>query len=413
MKVTMDDSRLINVTQLREFLKGSQKMVVSLEDASLAEKYAFIEKVVKRFSYQNLARKEKHIVISYLHKVTGYKKGRLYQFIKRAEKGTLKKAVYVRSNPTRIYVIKDIKLLETTDEVHLRLSEDATKEILRREFEIFGKKEYQTIARVSHSHITNLRHCPIYRSSWINHTKARQIPIGITQKPENYGKPGSIRVDSVSQKDVYHINSVDEITQCEIVFCVPQLSERCMLPALMDILDQYPFIIFNFHSDRGKETINYIVADLLQRLVIKQTKNRSYHSGDNGLCETKNGSVIRKNMGWEHINQSMCDSINNYYKNFFNIYLIFHRPCAYPTIEVNDKGKKKKVYNKYQVPYEFLKSLPNAKSYLKPGITFKQLDKIAYSHSDNEFATIMREEERKLFQKIREADRKDGSQRKT
>lgn len=413
MKVIMEDSRLINVTQLQEFLKASQRVVVSLEESTLLEKYQFIEKNIKKFNYQKLSKKERRIIYLYLRKLTGYKKAQLYRLIKRAEIGTLQKALYKRSNPTKIYVTKDIKLLETTDEIHLRLSEDATKEILRREYEVFGNKNYQTIARVSHSHITNLRHCPIYKSSWINHTKARQIPIGMTQPPQNYGKPGSIRVDSVSQKDVYHINSVDEITQCEIVFCVPQLSERCMLPALMDILDQYPFIIFNFHSDRGKETINYVVADLLQRLVIKQTKNRSYHSGDNALVETKNGSVIRKNMGWEHINQSMCDSINDYYKNFFNIYLIFHRPCAYPTIEVDDKGKKKKVYNKYQVPYEFLKSLPNAKSYLKPGVTFENLDKIAYSHSDNEFATIMREEERKLFQKIREADRKDGSQRKT
>lgn len=325
----------------------------------------------------------------------------------------MKKASYVRFHPIKIYVTKDIKLLEATDEVHLRLSEDATKEILRREYEVFGKKDYQTIAHVSHSHITNLRHCDSYKSSWINHTKARQIPIGMTRPPQNYGKPGSIRVDSVSQKDVYHINSVDEINQWEIVFCVPQLSERYMLPALEFILDQYPFVIFNFHSDRGKETINYVVADLLQRLVIKQTKNRSYHSGDNALCETKNGSVIRKNMGWEHINQSMCDLINAYYKNFFNPYLNFHRPCAFPTVIEETSGKKKKVYNNYQVPYEFLKSLPNAESYLKPGVTFENLDKIAYSYSDNEFATIMREEERKLFQKIREADRKDGSQRKT
>ncbi|MCL5018923.1 MAG: integrase [Patescibacteria group bacterium] len=409
----MDDSRLINVTQLREFLKGSQKVVVSLEDAALSEKYAFIGRTIKRFSYQNLARKEKHIVISYLHKVTGYKKGRLYQFIKRAERGKLQKAIYVRSNPVKIYVTKDIKLLETTDELHLRLSEDATKKILEREYEVFGKKDYQTIARVSHSHITNLRHCPMYKSSWINHTKSRQIPIGMTMPPKNYGKPGSIRVDSVSQKDVYHINSVDEITQWEIVFCVPQLSERYMLPVLEEIITQYPFVIFNFHSDRGKETINYLVADLLQRLVIKQTKNRSYHSGDNALCETKNGSVIRKNMGWEHINQSMCNEINNYYKNFFNLYLNFHRPCGYPTVEVDTKGKKKKVYDNYQVPYEFLKSLPNVEKYLKPEITFDKLDKIAYQMSDNDFAGIMRKEERKLFQKIREEDRKDGSQRKT
>jgi len=235
----------------------------------------------------------------------------------------------------------------------------------------------------------------------------------MTMPPQNYGKPGSIRVDSVSQKDVYHINSVDEITQWEIVFCVPQLSERYMLPVLEEIIAQYPFVIFNFHSDRGKETINYLVADLLQRLVIKQTKNRSYHSGDNALCETKNGSVIRKNMGWEHINQSMCNEINNYYENFFNLYLNYHRPCGYPTVKIDTKGKKKKVYDNYQVPYEFLKSLPNAEKYLKPGITFDKLDIIAYLMSDNDFAGIMREKEGKLFRKIREEDRKDGSQRKT
>ena len=180
---------------------------------------------------------------------------RMYRLIERGTTGKLKPAVYQRIHIHRIYVTADVKLLEQTDELHLRLSEDATKEILRREFEVFNKAEYQTISKVSHSHITNLRHSEIYKSSWINHTKARQIPIGLTMKPENYGNPGSIRVDSVSQKDVYHINAVDEITQWEIVFCVPQLSESCMLPALMDILDQFPFRIFNFHSDRGKETI--------------------------------------------------------------------------------------------------------------------------------------------------------------
>ncbi len=39
---------------------------------------------------------------------------------------------------------------------------------------------------------------------------------------------------------------------------------------------------------------------------------------------------------------------------------------------------------------------------------FAELDKIAYSHPDNEFATIMREEERKLFQKIRDKNRQNG-----
>lgn len=413
MQITMDDSRITTVAQLQEFLKASQKVVVSLEEQPIEEKYAFIEKTIKQFSYRKLSKREKRIVLLYIRKVTGYKKRQTYRLVTRAEKGILKKALYKRIKPHKIYTTGDVNLLEKTDELHLRLSELATKEILRREYEVFRKKEYQTIAKISHGHITNLRHAPMYKNFWINHTKARQVPIGETKPPENFGRPGSIRIDSVSQKDVYHINSIDEIAQWEIVFCVPQLSESCMLPALLEIFSQYPFHIFNFHSDRGHETINYLVAQLLQRLLIKQTKSRSYHSGDNALVETKNGSIIRKNMGWEHINQKFCNEINYYYKNFFNPYLNFHRPCGYPTIETDEKGKKKKVYDFYQTPYDHLKNLPNAEKFLKKDITFSRLDKIAYSHSDNEFATIMREEERKLFRKIRERDRQDGSNRKT
>lgn len=390
MNITMDDSRITTVTQLEEFLKASQKVVVSLEEQPTEEKYQFIEETIKQFSYQKLSKKEKRVVLSYIKKITGYKKRQLFRLVAKAEKGKLKKALYQRVKPHKIYTSGDIKVLEQTDELHLRLSEDATKEILRREYEVFGKQNYQTISRISHSHISNLRNSPLYRSSWINHTKARQVPIGVTMPPQNFGRPGSIRIDSVSQKDVYHINSIDEIVQWEIVFCVAQLSESCMIPALQEIFEQYPFVIFNFHSDRGRETINYQVAAMLQQLIIKQTKSRSYHSNDNALVETKNGSVVRKNMGWEHINQELVDDINAYYRNFFNPYLNFHRPCAYPTIETDGKGKKKKVYRLYQVPYEFLKDLPNAKRYLKHDITFEQLDQIAYSQSDNEFATILR-----------------------
>ena len=121
--------------------------------------------------------------------------------------------------------------------------------------------------------------------------------------------------------------------------------------------------------------------------------------GDNALAETKNGSVIRKNMGWEHIDQKFCDEINNYYKKYFNPYLNFHRPCGFPTIQTDDKGKKKKVYLLYQPPYETLKQITGADKFLKPGQTFKNLDKIAYSQSDNEFAKIMREKQNELFKK--------------
>lgn len=404
----MDDSRLTNTIQLKEFLKAAQGMAVSHEELTIEEKYSCIDRTVDRLGYHGLQKKDKKVVVNYLRKITGYKHTQLFRLIDRAQKGTLERVPYRRINPHRIYTSRDIKLLEKTDELHLRLSDMATKEILRREYVLFGHREFQTIAHISHSHIDNLRDAPIYKNSWVNHTKARVIPIGITMPPENFGNPGSIRVDAVHQNEVFHINSVDEMTQWEIVVCVPQICEACMIPAIDDMISQYPFTIFNFHSDRGGETINYQVASFLQRLLIKQTKSRSNHASDNALVETKNGSVIRKNMGWQHVNQQLADRVNDYYRNFFNPYLNFHRPCGFPTVTIDQKGKKRKVYRTYQVPYEALKAIPRAQSFLKPGQSFPKLDTIAYEMSDNDFATLMREEERTLFEIIMKTDHKDG-----
>jgi hypothetical protein len=202
---------------------------------------------------------------------------------------------------------------------------------------------------------------------------------------------------------VYHINAVDEVLQWEIVVCVPTISEQFMLPALLQIIDQFPFVIFNFHSDRGSENINYLVAEFLTKLHIKQTKSRSRHPNDNALVETKNGSVIRKNMGWEHLDQGTSDLINRFYQDWFNPYLNYHRPSLFATTVVKDqKGKERNIYDEAMIPYEKLKQVDQRlkTSCLKPGVSFEQLNKIAHQYSDNEFAALMREEERKLFATI-------------
>ena len=396
----MDDSRLTHLNQIKAFLQGGLKMVLVLE--TIEDKYRFIQSTLQRFKYRRLKKRDKRILVVYLKKLTGYKKAQIFRLIKRGVKGKLSRKKYLRTNPNLIYRGADIKLLEKTDEFHLRLSSLATKEILRREFEIFGKEEYQTISEISSSHINNLRKSNAYKVSWVNGTKARQVAIGTTKPPENNDCPGSIRVDTVHQRDVYHLNSVDEIVQWEIVVCVPQISEYYLEPALREMLDQYPFILFNFHSDKGSEFINQIVAGLLNKLLINQTKSRSRHCNDNALVETKNGAVIRKNMGYNHINQNLADEITNYYRDFLNPYLNFHRPSLYvsETVKTN-KGRDREVYEA-KIPYEKLKEVSKdlKRNFLKPGISFRELDQIAYKYSDNEFAKMVREEEKKLYSLI-------------
>ncbi|MFH1457024.1 MAG: integrase [Patescibacteria group bacterium] len=309
------------------------------------------------------------------------------------------------------YTSIDIALLLATDNAHKRLSGPATKNVLTREYNIFNKKEYANISKISIPHIYNLRSKKQYISTslTLEKTKPIQIPIGQRKKPDNMGIPGFLRVDTVHQGDlkgekgVYHINIVDEITQWELIGCVEKISEYYLTPLLESLIESFPFNIINFHSDNGSEYINYVVSKLLNKLLISQTKSRPRHSNDNGLVETKNGSIIRKYMGRNYIPQRLADNINDFYQDYLNIYLNYHRPCGYPTLITDSKGKQRKIYlqKDYTVPYEKLKSLPNADKYLKKNTSFKELDKIAYAMSDNDFAEILQNEKQKIIKNFK------------
>ncbi len=51
-------------------------------------------------------------------------------------------------------------------------------------------------------------------------------------------------------------------------------------------------------------------------------------------------------------------------------------------------------------PYDKLKSLPNAKDYLKPGLSFEILDKLAYQISDNQAGDQLQKARQTLFKTI-------------
>ena len=130
--------------------------------------------------------------------------------------------------------------------------------------------------------------------------------------------------------------------------------------------------------------------------------------GCNALAESKNGSVIRKHLGYDHIPGRFAPWLNDFHRKHFNPYINFHRPYLFPVPHIDSKGKVKKhyPYEEMKTPYDKLKSLPEVDTLLKPGITFEQLDAIALSISDNEAAKQMNEAKRKLFKTIFEQGRK-------
>jgi Integrase core domain len=396
MQLNMDDKQIQTLEQVEQFVASSQ--TIEFRGINTHEKYQWIEEVLRKFKYQWLKRNGKGTIRRYIKKVTGYSRSQVARLVGRyQESGRLQVTEYHRHRFPEKYTMAEVALLGKTDELHGWLSGPATKKILEREYQVYGHAQFKNISGISVAQIYNLRHSKRYRVKHYIHTKPVVSRIGERTKPEPLGRPGYIRVDTVHQGDhdhqkgVYHINAVDEITQWEIVASVSRITEYDLEQLLEDMLNQFPFRIKGFHSDNGGEYVNRTVANLLNKLLIRFTRSRPRRPDDNGLVESKNGSVIRKNLGYAHIPQGCASLLNVYHRENLNPYINFHRPCFFPVTVIDHKGKVKNIYpyEKIKTPYEKLKSLPQVETYLRPGITLKTMDAIANQMSDNQCAERM------------------------
>lgn len=410
MTLDMHDERFVTLGQLEAFTSASHGL--NFVGRTRKERYAWIEKLLARFYYFSLRKRDKVTVRNYIMKVTGYREAQVTRLVrkKKQTRHVIPSSRETCASFPKRYTPEDVALLAKTDEAHGRLSGPATKKLFDRAFTVFHDGRFVRLKDISVAHLYRLRGRRQYLSSTTTFTKTRPtlIPIGERRKPFPDGKPGYIRVDSVHQGDldrekgVYHINLVDEVTQWELVGCVEGISEYFLAPLLEMLIKQFPFKVLGFHSDNGSEYVNHVVAKLLNKLSIEQTKSRPRRSNDQALVEGKNGSVIRKHMGYAHIPRRFAEPINGFYQTHFNTYVNYHRPSGFATTTVNAKGKEKKVYNLYEPPYEHFKKLPNAATYLRAGLAFQELDVLAYAMSDNACATLMQEAKYRLFKSFRD-----------
>jgi hypothetical protein len=409
MTLDMNADNLVTISQLEAFTAASGGITFAAH--SMKQKYAWIEKILQRFWYTSARKKNRTVIKSFVMKMTGYSDAQMTRLI-----GQMKDTRHIKvpdlsarpSFPTR-YTTTDVARLVETDNAHSRLAGAATREIFRREYDLFGNEDYLRLKDISIAHLYNLRGRWQYvsASTTFKKTNPTPTPIGERRKPFPAGKPGYIRVDSVHQGDfegakgVYHINLVDEETQWELIGSVEGISEAFLAPLLEELLKTFPFVVIEFHSDNGSEYINKVVAELLKKMMIEQTKSRPRRSNDNALVEGKNGSVIRKHMGYVHIPGRFAPPVNEFYKTHMNIYVNYHRPSGYATTFVDRRGKEKKKYDVYETPYEHFKKMPDAATYLRDGLTFADLDKIALEKSDNECAKLMQKAKTELFKSFR------------
>ena len=401
----MDDSQATSLEQIRAFLAGTDE--VRFAGQKREEVYRWVEQTLVRHEYAGLDRPGKGLLRRYLARMTGLSRAQVTRLIRGYRNtGRVKAAAYQRTRFATRYTAVDVNLLAYVDKAHGNLSGPATRRILEREY---GQAAYQRLAAISVAHLYRLRNSQAYRKCNTSYqpTRPTPIPIGERRRPQPRNSPGYLRIDTVHQGDqggrkgLYHINAVDQVTQWEIVAAAPHINELWLLPVLEALLEQFPFVIRGFHSDNGSEFINYNVARLLGKLLIEQTKSRAYHSGDNGLVESKNGAVIRKHIGYGHIDAEHAQAMDQFHRQHLNPYVNFHRPCAVPQVITAANGKRRRVYLRWATPFEIFQESSGCESFLRPGVTLSELKHFAQTHSDTESALEMQRAKRKLFQTVR------------
>jgi transposase InsO family protein len=402
--IRMQEMENPSLEQIAAFLASSQEVQFRAEGRD--DVYAWVDRTLRQQEYPKLGRQQKGLVRRYVQKMTGMSRAQVTRLIRQFDQTrAVKPTVYRRRRFRRRYTAADVALLVEVDQAHGRLNGPATREILLREFEVFGQAQYERLSTISVAHLYNLRNSAGYRRQRIEYTATRPTPvtIGVRRKPTPEGRPGFLRIDTVHQGDmdgvkgVYHINAVDEVTQWQVVGAVERISEAWLLPVLQAILEQFPFRVLSFHSDNGSEFINHLVAKLLNKLKIDQTKSRPRRSNDNGLVEAKNGAVIRKHMGYLHIQSEHAQAIDSFYRDHLNPYLNFHRPCGQPELITDAKGKQRLVYKQYLTPWDLFRQLPKPSSYLRSGQTMAALKQHAREVSDTEAARLMQQAKHELF----------------
>ena len=414
MVIDMNEAQVRTLEQVRQVLVGTQALQFQRAQDDTG-RYAWIQSVLGRFDYAGLKRQDRGAVLAYLQRLGGLSRAQVTRLVARwvSGKPLVKHYRAPEHAYARRYTALDVALLAEVDRAMGTLSGPATACVLRRQRDVFGDARFERLGSLSVGHLYNLRNSAPYRAQRVVLTKTRPstaVTIGVRKAPAPDGRAGFIRIDSVHQGDLdgvkglYHINAVDCLTQWEVVASVGTISEVHLLPVIEQMIDQFPFLILGFHADNGSEYVNHRVAELLDKLRIEFTRSRPRRSNDNGLAETKNGAVVRKQFGYEHIARRHAGRFNIFCVEYLNPFLNYHRPCLFATDVPDPKkpGRLKRVYRAKDAmtPLDKLASLPNAATFLREGVTFKDLQALACALSDVQAAEELNEARAALFRRV-------------
>ena len=153
----MHAAEKLSLEEIRGFVLASEGL--RFESESRSQLYGWVELVLRLQDYRRQGKAGRGLLRRYVEKMTGLSRAQVTRLVGRfLASGEVRVTDYRRHRFATRYTAADVELLATVDEAHEALSGPATRRILERELEQYGRPEYARLGTISVAHLYNAWH---------------------------------------------------------------------------------------------------------------------------------------------------------------------------------------------------------------------------------------------------------------
>lgn len=191
-------------------------------------------------------------------------------------------------------------------------------------------------------------------NSFLKHT----IKIKTFNSENDTDEPGYFEADLVSHCGgnssgcfLHTLVITDMHSQWTEFFPIRRKDAEEIITALIKAREQIPFKILGLNTDNGSEFINTALLSFCQNNAIKFTRSRAYKKNDQAHVEEKNGSIIRRMVGYDRFEGVNAENLLTELYQALRLYVNYFQPSLKLKFKKRDGARIVKNYDEAKTPY--------------------------------------------------------------
>jgi len=175
----------------------------------------------------------------------------------------------------------------------------------------------------------------------------------------NDAKPGFLEADLVAHcgdnvrgQFLNTLTATDISTTWTETVALLRRSEADVINGLTEIQSLLPFAILGVDTDNGGEFINYTLVEWCKKNKVTFTRAREYKKNDQCHVEEKNGSVVRRLIGYDRYEGIESWQLLSTLYRVYRLYVNFFQPSFKLLSKSRDGARVYRRYDKALTPFE-------------------------------------------------------------